>query len=184
MIDMNDPSVQRLLGEQPQSPGVITPGGQHKSMVRVAGDEDHGMMSTTHLDIGKHEVGVIFRPKGSVTMIAGVLTVDVYAIPGEPVKLHMICPKCHHTLTVNADKKPIDWNPAAPSPFPRTLREVLPPESQYLALHPGVISVEEFQCTWELEDVQQDKGKDVNLMVSGSLCRFRAAIDKNVMREV
>ena len=169
MVNLADPSVQQLLGEQSR---VATPGGQAKSMVHVAGDEDRGLMSTTRLDIGKHEVGVIFRPKGSATMIAGVLTVDVYAIPGEPVKLHLICPKCHHTLTVNANRKPIDWNPAAPCPFPRTLRDVLPPESHYLALHPGVVSVEEFQCTWELEDRQQDSGKDVGVIAGGSLCKF------------
>ena len=182
MVDLADPSVQRLLGQQ--APSVVTPGGQAKSMVNVAGDEDRGIMGTTHLDLAKHEIGVIFRPKGSATMIAGVLTVDVYAIPGEPVKLHLICPRCHHTLTVNADRKAIDWQPTTPSPFPKTLREVLPPESQYLAAHPGVLSVDEFQCTWELEDKMQDAGRqDLGVITGGSLCRYRGVIDRNVLRE-
>lgn len=183
-LDLADPAVARLIGGDRRAE-VIMPGSTKKAaMVQIAGDEDHGVSTTTYLDRGKQEVGVLFRPKNSVTMLAGVLTVDVYAIPDEPLKLHLICPRCRRLLTVNGDRKPIDWNPTSPSPHPAALREALPPESKYLSDNLGVVSVGQFQCTWELEDKQQDSGKDDRVIASGSLCRFKGVIERNVLREV
>lgn len=160
------------------------PGSSRKAtMTQIAGDEDHGISHTTYLNRGKQEVGIIFRPKRSVTMIAGVLTVDIYAIPDEPVKVHLICPKCQHTLTIDAHRKAIEWSPTEVSPIQAALREVLPEESRYIAGNLGILSVAEFQCTWELADDKQDKG-DANIIARGSLCRFRGVIERNVLREV
>ena len=180
-IDLRDPAVARLMGKESGivSPGHVAP----RKMTTVAGDMDRGLMSTTRLDLGKHEVAVLVRPRGSETMIESVDVVDVYAIPGEPLKVQIVCPRCHHQLTIDGDKKAIDWNPTAPCPFPQTLRSELEPAHHYLAAMPGVLSVETFQCTWELEDQMQDKGKDIHIIVGDSLCKFRGAIDKNVMRE-
>lgn len=185
MVDVNltDPAVQRLMGTGSQS--VVMPGSsQRQVMSHVAGDEDHGFASTQYLDRGKQEVGVIVRPRNSITMIAAVATVDVYAIPNEPVKLHLICPKCKHTLTVDGNRKAIDWRPTEPSPHARALREVLPAEARYLADNLGVMSVEEFQCTWELEDQKQDNQKEVGIISGRQLCKFRGVIERNILREI
>jgi hypothetical protein len=182
-IDLRDPAIARLMGKDT---GIVTPGelaSGKRELVQIAGDPDHGITSTTRLDLGKREIGVLIRPKGSDTMIDGVLTLDVYAIPGEPVKAVIVCPRCHHRCEIDADKKAIDWNPTAPCPFPKTLIAELPPQHHYLAAQLGVISIETFRCKWELEDQMQDAGKDIHVMVSGSLCRFTCTIERNVLRE-
>ena len=184
-IDLQDPAVQKLLGGGGARSEVVMPGSSKKAtMQQIAGDEDHGISNTMYLNRGKHEVGVLFRPKNSVTMIAAVLTVDVYAIPGEPVKLHLVCPKCQHLCTVSADRKAIDWEPVSSSPIASAIREVLPEDSRYVADNLGILSVEEFRCTWELADQAQDTNKDAGVIVQGSLCRFGGVIDRNVLREV
>jgi hypothetical protein len=182
-LDLQDPSVQQLiLG--PREERVVMSGSQTtKVMSQVAGDEEHGFASTQYLDRGKHEVGVLFRPKNSVTMVAAVLTVDVYAIPGEPIKVHLYCPKCRHLLTVNADRKALDWQPRELNPVGAAIRAVLPPESQYLSGNLGILSVSEFRCTWELED-ERDTNRDASVITGGSLCRFKGVIERNMLREV
>lgn len=172
-INMQDPAVARLLGKES---GIVTPASGKPTMTQIAGDMDHGVSSTTRLDLGKSEVIVVGKEH--------VLTVDVYAIPGEPTKVHLTCPRCHHQLTIDGNRKAIDWNPTAPSPLPiSTLREI-PRELLRNAVY-GVISVETFQCTWELEDRMQDAGKqDLGVIANGSLCRYRAVIDRNTIREV
>lgn len=181
-IDLRDPAVSRLMGRE--SGDIVAPGqAARPRMTQVAGDMDRGLMSTTRLDIGKREVAVIVRPKASETMISGVNVVDVYAFAGPEFRIELVCPRCHHQLTVTAERKAIDWNPVAPCPFPQTVRAELEPEHHYLAAMPGVISVEEFGCTWELEDQMQDKNKDVRIISSSSRCRYRGVIDKNVLKE-
>lgn len=182
-VNLNDPAVQRLMGTGSQS--VVMPGSsQAKVMTQVAGDEDQGFTSTKYLNRGKQEVGVIVRPRNSITMIAGVATIDVYALPGEPVKLHLICPKCKHTLTVDGNKKAIDWRPTEPGPHARALREVLPAEHRYLADNLGVLSVHQFQCTWETEDDKQDNQKEVGIISGRHLCKFKGVIERNILREI
>ncbi len=181
-IDLTDPAVARLMG---RDTGVVTPGAPvPKKMTTIAGDMDRGLTSTTRLDLGKREVAVIVRPKGSETMVTGVVVVDVYAFEGKEFRVELVCPRCHHQLTITAERKAIDWNPVAPCPFPSTIRAELEPEHHYLAAMPGVISIAKFGCTWELEDQMQDKGKDAHLILNTSRCRYRAVIDKNVLREV
>jgi uncharacterized protein YbaR (Trm112 family) len=174
-INMADPAVRRLLGKD-DADRIVTPGEvEQPKMVQIAGDMDTGITSTTRLDLGKVEVVVAAKDH--------VLTVDVYAIPGEPLKVHLICPRCKHQLTIDQSKKAIDWDPLKPSPLPRSLVSSLPRELQINAVI-GILSVATFQCTWELEDEMQDKHKDVHIVAaSGSLCRFRAAIDRNVLKE-
>lgn len=173
-IDLSDPAIRRLMGKPDSEivrPGEVASG---KEIVQIAGDFDQGITSTTHLDAGKIEV-----------LVAGkehVLTVDVYAIPGEPTKLHLVCPRCHHMISIDETRKAIEWNPRAPSPLPPSYLRNLPRELVARGAV-GILSVETFQCTWELADQMQDKGKDQNLILGGSLCRFRAAIDRNVLKE-
>lgn len=173
-INLNDPAVARLMGTES---GIVSPGQPKNELVQIAGDMDHGMMSTTRLDLGKHEIIVAVGPSPS----DGVLTVDVYAIVGEPLKIHIVCPRCKHQLTIDGDKKPIDYDRLAENPLPRSYKNDLPLELARKAVY-GKLSVQTFQCTWELEDQMQDAGKDVHVIAGGSLCRFRGAIDKNVLK--
>ncbi len=173
-IDLRDPAVARLLGKDT---GIVTPGqaaAGKRELVQITGDMDHGLMSTTRLDLGKQEVIVAGRDH--------ILTVDVYAVPEEPLKIHLICPRCHHRLTIDGDKKAIEFDHRAENPLGRSILAELPPELRSIATH-GKLSVSTFQCTWELEDQMQDAGKDDRVIARGSLCRFRAAIDKNVLKE-
>lgn len=184
-INLEDPNVRRILEGGGARSDVVLPGSTRKvALTQVAGDEDHGITSTQYLNRNKQEVAVLIRPKNSITMAAGVSAVDVYAIPGEPVKVHMICPRCRKQLQVDATRKAIDWSPAAPNPNAVELRSILEPDARYVADNLGVLSISEFQCTWELENEMQDKGKDDHIIAKGSLCRFRAAIEKNVLKEV
>src|SRR4029078_11074446 len=101
-IPLADPKIQRLL--------ALDSG---KALGPLAGDvpdptgltSRHGHMWTTRLSAGKEEVIVLFGDQ--------VMTVDVYAIPGEPIKVHLYCPRCHKLLTVAQDRKAIDYDRAA-----------------------------------------------------------------------
>lgn len=172
-IDMRDPSVKRLLGNEGclVAPGVAS---GKRELVQIKGDMDHGLTSTTRLDMGKHEVIVAGKDH--------VLTVDVYAIVGEPLKVHLICPRCKHLLTIDGARKPIEYDALAENPLGRSILNELPRELLAVATH-GKLSIETFQCTWELEDHMQDAGKDDHVIARGSLCRYRAAIDRNVLKE-
>jgi len=87
------------------------------------------------------------------------LEADVYDLAGEPLWVHLICPRCHHALKISADKKSIDYD-----------RAVTPELG-------GRLSVEPFMCTWELpEGRRQEFGI--------GLCRWRVAIDNNVAKDV
>lgn len=86
-----------------------------------------------------------------------ILTVDVYALPGQPVKVHLLCPKCRKALNIDQTMKAMEWQP------PRA--EDLPPPG--FTQPGGFLAVEAFQCTWELTD-QKEFG--------GELCRWKVGI--------
>jgi len=157
-IDLNDPRVRDLLGEeQARHYGAA---GAKRELVQLAGDDgldirtsgsmETGRTSTVRLSSGKHEVTVAYKDF--------VLTADVYAIPGEPLQVHLICPVCRHQLRVSEDRKKIDWDPQR-----------------------SLLSIEPFKCTWEMPDA----GDHVPGLISGgtSLCTWRVGIDKNVARD-
>ncbi len=150
-INTSDPAVQRMLG---QDGHIHAPGGRReRELVHIAGDMDRGISSTVDLT-----TGAIGHPK--VTYRDFVLELDVYAMPGEPMKVHLICPRCQHHCTVSGDRKRIEYDRSAGDP----------------ALG-GRIDIETFQCTWELDD---------KVTVGSALfntCRWQVAIDKNVARD-
>ena len=128
--------------------------GTERELVHLAGDPDTGLASTVRVDKAKFETKVSYThgPKDFV------LTVDVYLVPGAPPEVHLICPKCQHQLRVPGDKKAIDFDIAT-----------------------GKLSIEKFQCTWEMPDA----GEHVPGLISGgmSLCKWTAAIDGNVAKD-
>ena len=131
-----------------------------------------GAQSTTRLTGGKQEVVVVYKDM--------FLTVDVYQVPGEPMKVHLYCPRCHKHATVPGDRKAIDYDPTAPNPQ-RT--EILASGRPELMDHAdfGRLSIDTFECPWELGD---DKHVQGAVQVGTSLCRLRIAIDRNRVRDV
>ena len=111
-----------------------------------------------------------------------VLEADVYALPGEPVKVHIICPICAlsghkgNSLQISQEQKQLSYEPNERVPPPpgwsaRRMREVLPDGAG------GLLSIEEFGCSWEVQpELQRQFGFAV--------CPWRVVIDKNVVRDV
>jgi hypothetical protein len=166
-IDLRNPGVRRLLGDADHESRLAS-GKPEKKLVHLAGDEDHGLSSALHLDTGKIEVLVYYKKTESW------LTVDVYALPGERPHVILICPRCQHALTIKGERKTIEFDPAARRPIPDS---IVPPELRHLSI--GQLSIEPFECTWELDDkakVTRDAG-----MVQ--LCRMKLAIDDNIARD-
>ena len=87
-----------------------------------------------------------------------VLEVDVYMLPGEPVYLHLLCPKCRNMLTISATRKHIEYDKNAGDPKAG-----------------GRLNVETFMCTW---DGAEGRRMDFGL----GLCAWKVAIDNNVAR--
>ena len=171
-IDLTDPRVQQLLAGDTRSP--LAP---KREVVQLAGDApdptgltDHsGLLSTYRLNAGKQEVGIIYRDM--------VLTVDVYVQPA-PLKIHIICPRCLKRSMIGADRKKIDFDPIALNPtFGRIAlvarREDLP---ELAHLQFGRLSVEAFQCTWEMGNDSHVPGP---MHTGASLCRLKLVIDNN-----
>jgi len=171
-IDLSDPNVQRLL--DPEAARSRLGPATGKELVQVAGDMDHGMSSTVHLNAGKTEVLVLAK-NGDVPL----MTVDVYAMPGEPLKVHILCPRCKNHLTIPGEKKAIEWAPRDANPAYRGIVALgVPPHMQQMALT-GRLSIETFECTWELDAHKKVGSSEFS---GGNLCRWRAAIDNNVVK--
>lgn len=177
-IDLADPSVQRLLDPRAanEAQRTIDPatGKTQPGLVQVAGDMDHGLASTVRLTAGKTEVLVLSK-SGDIPL----MTVDVYAIPGEPLKVHLLCPRCRNHLTVPGEKKAIDWSPRDANPQARAIIALgIDPHMQAMA-QLGRLSVEPFECTWELDSKKKVGASEFS---GGNLCRWRAAIDNNLVK--
>jgi len=172
-VDLTDPRARALLGltDAPISAGT------RREVVQIAGDAPApgamgpGISSTQHLTAGKQEVLVVF---GDL-----LLTVDLYTLPGEPVKCHLICPRCHKQLQIQGDRKKIEFEPRSLNPIRPTLGNALAPEVARIADF-GRLSIETFQCTWEMGDDLHVAG---GVHTGASLCRLRLVIDNNRARE-
>lgn len=163
-VDLSDPRARDLLlhGTAPRGP---------RQVVHLAGDQDTGLRSGINLSSGKTEIGVVY---GDLF-----LTVDLYTVPGEPHRLQLICPRCHKHLTVPGDRKAIDFEPAALNPVRSALVASGNPDLIRIA-NLGRLSVEAFECPWELGDEAHVQG---GLHTGVTLCRQRLVIDKNRARD-
>jgi hypothetical protein len=84
-----------------------------------------------------------------------VLDCDVYEMPGAGLMVHLICPRCRHALRLTSERHVIEYD-----------------------ARDGLLSVQRLACVWELEGdgaVAEHFGT--------SLCRWTAAIDRNVARD-
>lgn len=155
-IDMQAPHVRRMLGVD-----------QPRELVQLAGDAPdptgtgpNGQSTTYHLNHAALANPLVTYKRGTEEYL---LELDAYKQPGEPLIVHLICPRCHNALNVRGDRKHIQLEIGAG------------PGGQ------GAISIEPFECTWEMPDA----GKHVPGIISGgsTLCRWRVGIDKNVARD-
>lgn len=170
-INLSDPNVRQALGMGDAARG------QRKAVVQIAGDAPDptgqtaggGILQNVHLTMGKQEVVVVYRDM--------FLTVDVYAIPGEPIKIHVICPRCHKASQICGTNKKIEFEPSSLNPMMPRILETQDRELVRVGSH-GRLSVETFECTWELGG---DKHVAGAVHTGASLCRMRAAIENNKM---
>ncbi len=169
-VDMSDPRVRAMLGHDSPAPrgGVVQLAGDAPDPTRLTSNV--GMMSTHHLNAGKHEVVVAYRDL--------FMTLDVYALPGEPVRVHLICPRCRKASSISGDRKAIDFDPGATNPIARRLQDT--GTAEIAAAARGRISIEPFECTWELGGDTHAHGA---VHTGASMCRMRLAIDDNIAKD-
>lgn len=180
-VDLSDPRVRDLLGVT--SPAYA---GKQREVIQLAGDAPdptgltahHGLQSTHFLTGGKQEIVVIFGDQ--------IMTLDLYALPGEPMRVQIICPRCHKHSTIREDQKHIEYEPTVLNPARSAILEVLrgapdgAPDLVRLAGF-GRLSIETFECAWEIGESKHVAGA---VRTGTSLCRLRLVIDNNRAREV
>lgn len=164
-VDLSDPRVRQMLG----APDHLATG--KRDVVRLAGDERSGLSSIRSLTTLKQEVVVLF---GDVFM-----TLDVYVLPGEPMTIHLYCPRCTKHSRITGKHKEIAFDPMSLNPQIKKIRASGNPE--LVPLEMGRLSIEAFECPWEMGDDQHVQG---GVHTGVSLCRMRLVIDDNVAREV
>ncbi|HEY4266756.1 MAG TPA: hypothetical protein VGM94_01060 [Galbitalea sp.] len=155
-INLSDPSVRRLLGDEPSA--LARP--HKREMVQLAGDAPDPTGMTSHAGMQstmRLSESAVCHPL--IQYKDFVMTADVYHVAGEPPFVHLICPRCRNTLTIPGQRKHIEYETTGG------------PDNA------GTISIEAFECTWELEG-------HVRRMEFGlGLCRWKVAIDKNIAKD-
>lgn len=153
-----------------------------KELVQIAGDpvvRQNGILDATGRVRGQAQ-GVNFvktaygRPWVKVPHWTGQdawLEVDVYRVPGEPMHIHLICPKCRNSLRITADRKQIRYSKYGVPAIAKELRGINPDVDPG-----GTLNVERFSCTWEEDgDLRRGIGKL-------GLCGWTVSIIDNVAR--
>lgn len=102
------------------------------------------------------------------------LTADLYDLE-TPRYLLVYCPICRNTLRISEDNKRFEWIPDGRPVF-RGYREEEVLATLGIVSLGGLLSVEEFGCTWELEP-------DLRRSFGLATCPWRVAIDKNIVRD-
>lgn len=188
-IDLRDPSVRRFLDGDDSR---VATGNGKRRMEQLAGDApanwhgelgaadplagvrrtegQRGMLSTTRLDQGKIEVLVAYR--GRIGQFD--LTIDVYRVPGAPLELHIICPKCRNKSRISGEKKKIAFDERITRPYEFV-------DGSRFPTNGGRLDVEPFECAWELDN----KAQHVQGLRAGgiNLCRMRLAIDGSIAKD-
>jgi hypothetical protein len=121
----------------------------------------------------------IYEMPGGQEMI---VEVDVYQVPGAPMRLHLLCPHClardhgnRNALNISADNKQMSYEanrivPTYPGWSDRQMVKAFPRGAG------GLLSVERFRCSWEIQPEYRAQ--------LGNICDFDVVIDKNVIRRV
>lgn len=141
-----------------------------EELEHIAGDPPEGMYQTgQHLDpMGTGKMGHASQmdmTKGAeahpmIRYNQFVIEADVYRVPDtDEISVVILCPRCHNALTISSKKKAVRFDPPS-------------------VKHPqGVLSVEPFECTWELDT--QGRRMEFGL----GLCRWKVGISNNVAKD-
>lgn len=141
---------------------------QTEELYRIAGDEEDpdgtgivGASSTMRL-VRTAICHPLIRYRGQYGDV--VLEADVYKEPGaEKIWVNLLCPRCRHSLKIDQDNKKIHLE--------------LGPEVPPTQRRRGTISIEPFQCPWELDDEAQ------RMEFAVGLCQCKLGIDQNIARD-
>lgn len=127
------------------------------------GERGKGLASQTNFGHGKTTTVIRYKDK--------LIEADVYALPNTPVHVVIMCPRCGNASTIKGERKAIDWRPHAPQKIGELVNA-------------GIISIEPFECSWELPDAGQHNARNTR-QISGfaPLCRLKLAVDKNVAKD-
>ena len=137
-----------------------------------------GMMgrSVGTQDFSKNADGhpvVLYRTKDGNDFF---LTVDIHALPGQPITAYIYCPLCNNHLTVKQTNKAIDYDPAASVKIPGYATEEILAGLGIDSLG-GRLSIEPFRCSWE-------EKPELRRSFGFGVCGWSVAIDNNVARNV
>jgi hypothetical protein len=186
-LDMNDPAVRQMLsGDESGQASIARPGERKRQMVQLAGDapdptgvtSQRGLQMTQRLDMGKQVCAIVYKDQ--------LIEADIYAIPGSPLEVIFICPRCRKQSRITQEMKAIEFNPGSTRPvrLPDGNKVAYGAPHRmpdgHLLTNAGEISIEAFECSWELENDKHTPG----IRAGGlTLCRLRLVIDQNVARE-
>jgi hypothetical protein len=159
----------------------------YKECFQIAGDQPDPDPHTdlrgvsTGFDLTRSAIGhpmLLYRVAGREL----ILEADVYQLPGQPLYLILICPLClmaGHSgegLKIEAGNKAISYDPrAVVPPFPGWTKAQM--QQAFPRGAGGLLSVEEFACTWEVQP-------ELQRAFGFAVCPWRAVIENNVIREV
>lgn len=186
-INMADPQVRRLIeGDGPGAPGARKLEQLHGDKAppswsghglagAMSGRNNRGALSNFQLDKSKIEVLVSYRGRfGEFDM-----TVDVYQLPGEPIELVLICPKCHGGgrgagSRITSERKKIEFDRDHGRPYTFV-------DGSRIAYNGGALSVEPFECSFEMNSSEKHV---IGQRAGGvNLCRMRMAIDNSIAKD-
>lgn len=102
------------------------------------------------------------------------LTADFYDLE-RPHYFLIYCPICQNALRVSEDNKQLDFDPEGSPKFAGYRNEDILANLE-LASMGGLLSVESFGCSWELEP-------GLRRSFGFAVCPWRVVIDKNVIRD-
>ena len=104
------------------------------------------------------------------------LTIDVYKIDGQPMWLHLYCPRCENAIKITEETKEIHYEPQR---APKELLEffsleylcqqLYPGKRPQVAMLGGTLSVSPFRCIHPAD---------------GAVCGWHASIERNIARAI
>jgi len=83
---------------------------------------------------------------------------DLYRYSDE-LRIHMHCPRCTNVIRISSTRKALEWDPVD-----------------------GILSVEPMECPWEIGRGTDGTTSD-RIAFGLGLCRFKFAIDANIMKD-
>lgn len=132
-------------------------------MADPAGERGKGLASQHNFDHAKTTTVIRYKDK--------LIEADVYAVPNTPVHVVIMCPRCGNASTIRGERKAIDWRPHAPEPVGKLINA-------------GSISIEPFECSWELPDAGAHDARNTKQIIgTAPLCRLKIAVTKNVAKD-